>query len=94
MRSKVIKVLQPFLTFTFSFQPHSAHNMLVLMQDLHFKNLQIIPNFVGLESIVEIIVEYDHEILLLVLLIVYNRLTQPSLELKVTFCRFWVVLDP
>jgi hypothetical protein len=49
--------------------------MLVLMLDHHFKNLQIIIDFVGLESIVEIVVEYDYKALLPPLLIVYNWLT-------------------
>ncbi len=57
--------------------------MLVLMLGTHFKNLQIIPNFVGLESAVEFVVEYDCEVLLLVLLIVYNRLTLTLIRLEV-----------
>jgi hypothetical protein len=54
------------------------------MLDLHFKNLQIILDFVGLELVVEIVVEYDHEVLLLVLLIVYSRLTLTLIRVEVT----------
>jgi hypothetical protein len=46
--------------------------MFVLMFDHHFKNLQIIIDFVRLESIVEILVEYDYEVLLPLLLSVFN----------------------
>jgi hypothetical protein len=38
---------------------------------------------VGLESAVEFVVEYDCEVLLLVLLIVYNRLTLTLIRLEV-----------
>ncbi len=63
---------------------HIMHiNMLVLMLDPHFKNLQIIPDFVGLEWIVKIVVEYDYRVLLLALLIAYNRLTLTLIRVEV-----------
>jgi hypothetical protein len=73
-------MLQPFLAFTFSFQPHSAHNMLVLMLESHFKNLQIIPDFVGLESTMEIVVKYGCTTCLLIM---YNRWTLTLIRVEV-----------
>jgi hypothetical protein len=56
--------------------------MLVLMLDHHFKKLQIIIDVVGLESIVEIAIQYDYQVLLPLLLIVYNWLTPTPRQLK------------
>jgi hypothetical protein len=36
---EVIGVLKPLLAFISSFQPHAAHNMLVIMLNSQFKNL-------------------------------------------------------
>jgi hypothetical protein len=49
MQTKIIGVLKLLLAFASSIQPHHAHNMLVIMFDLHFKNLQLIGNYVGFE---------------------------------------------
>jgi hypothetical protein len=38
---------------------------------------------VGLESIVEIVVEYDHLVMLLILLIVYNKLIATPIKVEV-----------
>jgi hypothetical protein len=53
-----------FLAFAFSLQTRSAHNMLVLMLDPCFKNLQLIRNYVRLEVVMKIVIEYDHTILM------------------------------
>jgi CO/xanthine dehydrogenase Mo-binding subunit len=80
MQAKVISVLKSFLTFAPSFQPHHVHNMLVLMFDMCFKNLQFIKDYVGLELAMQVVVDYDQEILMPLLLIVYHALT-PNLQL-------------
>jgi len=49
MQVKVIGVLKVFLAFASSFQPCHAHNVLVFMFDPHFKNLQLIKDYVSLE---------------------------------------------
>jgi hypothetical protein len=69
----MIILLKPFLAFAFSLQLQSAHNMLVLMLDPCFKNLQLIRNYVELEVVMEIVVEYDRTILMPLLLTVYNN---------------------
>jgi hypothetical protein len=43
------------------------------MLDPHFKSLQIIQNYMGLEVVVQIATKYDCEVL--ILLTMYNKLT-------------------
>jgi len=53
------------------------------MLDPCFKNLQLIRNYVRLEVVMEILVEYDRTILMPLLLTVYNNLTsKPKLLLN------------
>jgi len=52
-----------------------CYNMLMLMVDLWFKNLQFLLYFMGLETITHIVTMYDHEVLMPLLMIVYNKLT-------------------
>jgi len=59
MKFEMIIMLKSFLAFAFSLQPPSAHNMLVLMLDPCFKNLRLIRNYVRLEVVMEIVIEYD-----------------------------------
>jgi hypothetical protein len=49
MQTKVIGVLKLLLAFASSFQPCHVHDMLVIMFDPCFKNLQLIGDYVGLE---------------------------------------------
>jgi len=49
MQTKVIGVLKLLLAFASSFQPCHVHNMLVIMLDPCFKNLQLVGDYVGLE---------------------------------------------
>jgi hypothetical protein len=70
-----MNVLKLFLAFTFSFQPYNAHNMLVLILDPHFKSLQIIWDYVGVKVAMQIVIEYDHKVLILLLLTIYKKLT-------------------
>jgi hypothetical protein len=79
----MIKLSKPFLAFTSSFQPQIANNMLVLWWTPQFKNLQVIIDIVGLELVVEIVAQYDYEILLFLLLIVCNRLTLAPIKAEV-----------
>ncbi len=49
MQTEIIGALKLLLAFASSFQRHHVHNMLVIMLDPHFKNLQLIGDYVGLE---------------------------------------------
>jgi hypothetical protein len=48
--------------------------MLVLMLDLHFKNLQFIWHYVGFELVTQVVIEYVQEIMMPLLLLVYKAL--------------------
>jgi hypothetical protein len=48
--------------------------MLVLMLDLHFKNLQFIGDYVSLKLAMQVVVEYDREVLMPLLLNFYKVL--------------------
>jgi hypothetical protein len=66
MNSHVIDVLTPFLTFSSSYIDVKAHNMLVIMLDLCFKNIKVIQDYVN--NIVVSVVEYDVKVVYLLLL--------------------------
>ncbi len=53
------------------------------MVDPLLKNLQVIIDFVGLKLVVEIVAQYDYEVLLSLLLIVYYRLTLTPIKVEV-----------
>jgi hypothetical protein len=48
--------------------------MLILMLDLHLKNLWFIGDYVGFELAMQVGVEYDQEVLMPLLLFVYKAL--------------------
>jgi hypothetical protein len=75
MQIEVIGVLKPFLAFASSFQPCHVYNMTVFMLDTCFKNLQLIKDYVGLELAMQVVVDYDQEILMPFLLAIYHALT-------------------
>ncbi len=52
-------VLRPFLNFMDSFSLSKTQNMLALMIDLQFKDLNLVGNYVGLASAIEIASAYD-----------------------------------
>jgi hypothetical protein len=86
MQAKVISVLKPFLAFASSFQPCHIHNMLIFIIDLHFMNLEHIRDYVDLELAMQVVINYDREILISLLLIVYHASTPNSTTVKtITF---------
>jgi hypothetical protein len=56
--------------------------MLVFMLTPCFKTLQPIQDYVGLEMVVQIMIEYDCEILMPILLIVYNKLAPTPFNIE------------
>jgi len=46
MMAKVLVALVPFLSFASTYSVSKAHNMLVLMLDLHFKSINVVKTFV------------------------------------------------
>ncbi len=55
----MMAILAPFLSFATTCIPSKAHNMLVLMLDLHFKCLNVVKTFVGWAKIMEMVAKYD-----------------------------------
>ncbi len=49
------------------------------MLDPHFKSMQIIQNYMGLEVVMQIATKYDCEVLVSILLTIYNKLTSTPL---------------
>ncbi len=90
-----MNVLKTFLAFTPSFQPCNAYNILVFLLDLSLKNLQLIQDYVGLKMVMQIVVEYDHEVLMPLLVIFYNSLTPTPLLLNLWMLVYqnWVSLE-
>jgi len=67
MNSHVIDVLTPFLTFSSFYIDAKAHNMLVIMLDLCFKNIKVIQDYMN-NIVVSVVVEYDVKVVYLLLL--------------------------
>jgi hypothetical protein len=68
MASEVATVLQPFLSFARTFDAGKAHNMLALMLDPRFKDLEVILNYVGHDVVKQVVDEYDSKVLVPLLL--------------------------
>jgi hypothetical protein len=52
------------------------------MFDSWFKNLHFIHDFVGIELAMQIVIGYNREILLVLLLTIYNNLTLTSIDVE------------
>jgi hypothetical protein len=61
---QVVIVLKPFLDFMNNFKLSKAHNMLMWMLDLWFKNLNLVGEYVGQKPAIEIVVIYDNQFFL------------------------------
>jgi hypothetical protein len=59
MMAKVLVALIPFLSFASTYSVSKAHNMLVLMLDLHFKSLNVVKTFVRKAKVIQIVAKYD-----------------------------------
>jgi len=59
MQKQVVQVLDPFISFMLSFQPHKAHNMLAIMLNPHCEGLGLVILYVGKEMALQIIDDYD-----------------------------------
>ncbi len=56
---QVVGILMAFLAFSMAYNHFKTHNMLVMIFDLHYKNMKCIQDFVGNSIVVKIIVDYD-----------------------------------
>ncbi len=77
MKQQVLKVFLPFISLLHAFDRTQSHNMLALMLDSCFKNMLLVVMYLGWENVDALIVEYDDE-LLLPILIEVTKLLMPS----------------
>lgn len=64
MTKQVTCVLHPFLGFMNSYNASKAHNMSALILDLHFKDLNLVGDYIDHTSTIEIACAYDVHFLL------------------------------
>jgi hypothetical protein len=68
MMTQVINILIMFLGFVLAYNQANAHNMLPIMFSLHLKNMKLIRDFVGNAHAIQIVIDYDNNIVCLFLL--------------------------
>jgi hypothetical protein len=74
-----LEVLKPFLSILHTFE-EKGHNMLTLMLDPIYKSMHLVMTYVGLNNVTTLVVEYDHELLLPLLMEVYKLSTLVIVE--------------
>jgi hypothetical protein len=74
VKRQIICVLDPFLSYLQKFEPKMSHNMLCFMLAPQYKNLPFIFLFIGHDTIILIINEYDKKSLILMMLKCYEHL--------------------
>jgi hypothetical protein len=62
------------LAFASIYNQAKVHNMLAIMLDSHFKNMKVILDFVGYAHAIQIVINYDINIVCLLLLQVFFHL--------------------
>jgi hypothetical protein len=88
MMAQVINILTMFLAFALAYNQTNAHNILPIMFDLHFKNMKLIQYFVGNAHAIQIVIDYDNNIvcpLLLHLVIHLNPIGATTNQPMVVF---------
>jgi hypothetical protein len=80
MMAKMMAVLAPFLSFATTCTPSKAHNMLALMWDLCFKCLDVVKAFVGWAKVMEMVVEYVINSLMLLVVVAFQLQNPGSID--------------
>lgn len=73
VKRQIICVLDPFLSYLLKSEPKMSHNM-CFMLDPQYKNLPFIFLFIGHDTIILIINEYDKKTLILMMVKCYEHL--------------------
>ncbi len=68
MKHQTLKVFSHFIDLLYAFDKKRDHNMLALMFDLRFKNMQSVSMYLGHENVVIVVIKYDEKLLLLLLM--------------------------
>ncbi len=71
---KIINVLCPFLGFAYTFFQNIIRNMLVLMLDPCFKNMDCIMDYIGKDQATTLVYQYDDLIVMTLLKVVMGFL--------------------
>lgn len=77
MNYKILGIINPFISFLHEFKMNKAHNVVVLMLDLMFKNLQMVSSNFGGDKVAILVAQYN-ELLLLHLLVEYYKVLRPN----------------
>jgi hypothetical protein len=72
MMGEVMVVLVPFFTFASTYITTKAHNMLVLMFDLHSKSLDVVKGIVKKVKFIQMVVKYDNKSLMPLLVVAFK----------------------
>jgi hypothetical protein len=80
MALEVINVLEPFLGFVVTFNAATAHIMCSLQLDPRFKGLQCIMEYVGKDKTTATVEEYDHQVLMPLLVVISKHLNFGNVE--------------
>ncbi len=82
MKKQILDVLLPFVSFLHVFEKKKCHNMLALMFDPRSKSMHLVTMFLGRENITIIIVKYDENLLLPLLMEANKLLLLDTVEKK------------
>jgi hypothetical protein len=83
MAAEAMNVLQPFLSFASIFESHRTHNMLDLILDPMYKNLQYITIFVGMDKNKIFFFGYDKKVMIPMLIKAHQFLELSHLGLQI-----------
>jgi len=78
-------------SFFFAFKKKKCHNMLALMFDPRSKSMHLVTMFLGCENITIIIVKYDENLLLPLLMEANKLLMLDRVEKNLIFIHKWIL---
>ncbi len=79
MKHYVLEVLLPFISFMHDFDKKKSHNMLALMLDPKYKNMDLVIIYLVMKTTAILVVVYAEQLILLLLLEVYKGL-MPNMD--------------
>lgn len=89
MMGEVMVVLVPFFTFASTYITTKAHNMLVLMFDLHSKSLDVVKGIVKKVKFIQMVVKYDNKSLMPLLVVAFKIQNLGAINLPEIFLSLW-----
>lgn len=74
--------MDPFLSFLFFFQTYKTHKYVGNDVRFHYKGLGLVIQYVGKDKTIQVVDEYDRQILVLLLVCAYNFLNSIQINEK------------